>query len=112
MDISFEGYAAQAVTFYADEGVSAGDAVTLSDGMTVYKAEENSDIIGVALLVRDGYATVQTAGVVTLPASDFLSAGYTKLALDGEGKLASGETGPERLVICVDSSAGTATVLL
>ena len=35
-----------------------------------------------------------------------------KLTIDGEGKLASGETGPERLVICVDSSAGTATVLL
>lgn len=112
MDISFEGYAAQAVTFYADESVAAGDAVMLGDDMKVFKAEENNDIIGVALLVRDGYASVQTAGVVTLPASDFLSAGYTKLTVDSEGKLTSGETGPDRLVISVDGSTGSATVLL
>ncbi len=112
MDISFEGYAAQAVTFYADSDVSQGDAVALGEGLTVYKASESSDIIGVALSVKDGYATVQTAGVVQLPASTFLTTGYMKLSVDAEGKLVGGETGPDRLVLNVDAEKETATVLL
>ena len=62
MDISFEGYAAQAATFYADDAVLPGSAVMLGENLTVYPVEENADILGVALAVRDGCATVQTAG--------------------------------------------------
>lgn len=111
MDISFEGYASQAVTFYAGEDIAAGDPVMLGDGMTVYKAVEDACIIGAALAVKDGYATVQTSGVIKLPASDFLTTGYTPLTVDSEGKVICGETGPERLVIYIDSETETATVL-
>ena len=112
MDISFEGYASQAVTFYAGGDVAEGDPVMLGDDMTVYKAAENADIIGVALAVKEGYVTVQTSGAVKLPASDFLTVGYSPLTVDGEGKLTGGETGPDRLVIYIDGATETATVLL
>ena len=112
MDISFEGYAENAVTFYADSDVLPGDPVMIGEEATVYKAEAGADIIGVALAVKDGYATVKTSGTVTLPSSGLLMPGYTKLTVDSEGALDTGESGPDRLVIYVDSAAGTATVLL
>ncbi len=112
MDISFEGYAAQAATFYADDAVLPGSAVMLGENLTVYPVEENADILGVALAVRDGCATVQTAGAVRLPCSSTLYEGFTPLTVDSEGRVIECETGPVRLVLSIDRYENTAIIML
>ena len=114
MDISFEGYDNSAVTFYADDSVKPGLAVTLSDSFTVQRAQPGDCVIGVALTVRGGYAAVQTRGVIKYRCSEDIVAGWTKLTGNNKGAFSyEGTDGPDRLIVGIenDQSGRIATVL-
>ena len=115
MNISFEGYENAAVTFEADENVTSGMPVTLAESFKVQPAQPGDSVIGIALAVRGGYATVQTRGVIRHVCSDELVEGWTYLTVDSSGALSGDcDEGAPKLVIGIEEMqiGNIATVLL
>ena len=113
MKLSFEGVAEQVVTLQVDTAsspmVEAGAAAALSANGTVKVCPVSTVPAGVIKGVKDGLASVQVAGYMRFPAASGLAVGYTQLALDASGKLASG-SGRGGLVVDVDED-GTCGVI-
>ena len=115
MNISFEGYENSAVTFEADESVEPGSLVSLSESFKVQAAQPGDSVIGVALTVRGGYASVQTRGIIRHACSADLSEGWANLSVDSSGNLSGDcEDGPLKLIIGIEEtqSGNIATALL
>lgn len=114
MQVCFNGFGEDVVTFEADETVEAGAPVMVSGNGKVSAAE--GVFCGVCVGVRGGYAAVQLKGYVTLPYGTAPeTVGYQKLAVDETGKVsAAGEEdeGREYLVLDVDEAAGSLGLLL
>ncbi len=110
-NISFEGIGAVAATFAAEEGVKAGQVVSVKSNGTVGACVAGERFCGVALAVEDGFAAVQLEGMaLVIISGEGVSAGWVKLAADGSGGAAAAESGTQYLVTSV--SGGTAMVLL
>ena len=112
--ISFEGIGEVAATFACEDGVEAGKTVKVTGTGLVGPCAAGDRFCGVALSVKDGYAAVQVAGLVTLAVSgQGVSEGWLRLTADGSGgvKMAGdGDNGGEYLVAAVES--GSAVALL
>lgn len=110
MNVNFNGYGENVTTFIADDSVSAGVPVKITDNGTVSACATGDKFCGVCLDVRDGYASVQLGGYVELPAKTKISVGYQTLGVGAGGKIEASGTGREYLV--VDSTATTAGIIL
>ena len=104
MNVNFNGFGENVLTFIADSGLTeTGVPVKMSDNGTVAKCSRNDVFCGVCVGLRNGYAAVQLAGYVRMPAAAKITVGYKKLAADSNGGVAVNSSGRELLV--VDSTA-------
>lgn len=110
--VSFEEIGAVVATFYAAEGVSAGDVVKLTDNATVGSCAAGDKFCGVAISNREGCAGVQVKGFMTLPITGAVALGLAELAGNGSGGVKTASGGVKALVVSVDTAAGTAVVCL
>lgn len=101
MDVNFNGYNENVLTFIADSGITnPGVPVKISASGKVSKCSTNDVFCGVCVNVRDGYAAVQLSGYVQLPATGTITPGYTKVAINSAGRVAAdSEHGKEMLVV-------------
>lgn len=112
MNISFKGFDEKAVTFEADGTLkNAGVAVTVTSDGKVAPCSDGDKICGVALSVRDGYATVMLRGYAELAYSGNITPGFQTVAVDENGKIEVNENGREILVVSADSD-GIAGIIL
>lgn len=105
MDINFNGFNEQVLTFMADDLVTEGCLVSLSESGTVTKASDDDSFIGVCLNVKDNYAAVQVEGYVEIDLTGEVSVGDQILNATTSGVKAA-QTGKSYRVIYV----GTDTV--
>ena len=70
MNVNFNGYGENVLTFIADSGLTeTGVPVKVIDDGTVAKCGGNDNFCGICVGLRDGYAAVQLAGYVRTPAA-------------------------------------------
>lgn len=111
--ISFEGVGQVLATFQCQGEVKMGQVVKVSGDGTVAPCAAGERIAGVAAVVRDGCASVQVAGFVTVAASGVSSVGWVKLSADGAGGMkADTSAGTAYLVVSADSENDSAVLLL
>lgn len=100
MDIRFNGFNENVVTFLCDSTAAAGKVVRMKENGTVTACAAGENFIGVCLSVRDGYAAVQLSGYVELPVSGSgVSAGYCTLTAAESGAVKGAQAGREYLVL-------------
>ncbi|MDO4748420.1 MAG: hypothetical protein Q4A12_04495 [Eubacteriales bacterium] len=102
MNINFSGYNENVVTFAVDDNstVLMGTPVLMKDSQTVAACNENDNMIGVAVNVRNGYAAVQLTGYIEMPTSDSsIEVGYQTLAVGENGEVKTSQSGREYLVV-------------
>ena len=105
MNVNFNGYGENVTTFIADSGLTAaGVPVKLSGDGTVTKCSADDVFCGICIGLHGGYAAVQTAGYVRMPAASKIAVGYKKLAADGNGGVAVNNSGRELLVVDATST--------
>ncbi len=103
MEINFNGYQENVLTFECESTVSKGDFVAMSASGKVTKPAESSNFIGVVQNVKDGYAAVQLDGYVEAPKTGTINVGYCKL-VTAENGVKTGSSGSDRLVIYSDDT--------
>lgn len=114
MSVSHNGFNENVLTFIASGNIQPGIPVKISDNNTVSPCTPADSFCGVCCGVRNGFASVQLSGIVSLPFSSAAPApGYRLLASDGTGGIKSVATGGRSLlVVSSDSTAGTVTIML
>ncbi len=111
MNVNFNGFGEDVATFAASAGLnSAGVPVKISGDGTVAKCAKNDNFCGVCRGVRDGYATVQLSGYVTMNTISKIEPGYKKLTASDNNLVMESTTGREYLVL--DSTASTVGFIL
>ena len=111
MNVNFNGYGENVLTFIADSGLTeTGVPVKISDDGTVAKCGGNDNFCGVCVGLCNGYAAVQLAGYVRVATAAKIEAGYKKLAAGNNGDVVVNSSGRELLV--VDSTATEAGIIL
>lgn len=99
MNVNFNGYGENVLTFMADDSLTAGVPVKMSADGTVAPCKSGENFCGVCIGVRDGYASVQLSGYVLMPATAKIAVGFKTLATGADGAVASGTSGREYLVV-------------
>lgn len=99
MNVNFNGFGENVATFMADSKVVAGAPVKMSTDGTVTISSATEPFCGVCIAVRDGYASVQLKGYVTMPAKSKIAVGYQKLTASVENTVAVNTSGREFLVL-------------
>lgn len=106
--VSFEGIGEVIATFYAKDGVTAGQMVKLSGDSKVAACSAGERFCGVAVSVKTGCAAVQVEGFAEVPCTDgTVTVGLMPLTADGVGgvkKAESSDTGKEYLVVSKDTA--------
>ena len=110
MNIGFNGFCENTVTFEADETVRKGSLVKIIDDNTVSACESGDKVCGVCVNVREGYAAVQLNGYAEISVSGEVQVGYQTLSAYDGVSLKSDDQGREYLV--VSASADTAGIIL
>ena len=111
MDLSFNGFHQQVATFLGD--VAVGDIVSLSDSGTVAKAAADEELIGVCVSKRADVVGIQLCGAVTLSYSGSApEVGKSILVTAGNNQVKTAEAGGSHLVVAVDTTLQTCTVIL
>ena len=113
MSYSFDGFNEGVLTFSCESEIASGTPVKISGSETVCACSSGDKFCGVAVTYRNGSVGVALSGAVTLPYSGTApSAGYVKLAADGDGGVATSNSGREYLALSVDTVSGTVTIIL
>lgn len=129
MKVSFKGYGENVATFECADGVSKGTLVKISDNGKVSVCSSGDRFCGVAIDVRNGFASVQLSGYTTVKINGSVSCGYQNLvahasdtvkvqnevltAASGGGTVTvTTQAGREILVVDVDTTAKTAGIIL
>ncbi len=111
---NISGLEKKEVTFKCASKVKVGNAVTLlsKDEVTVPGATYN--FFGICTCVRDGYASIQIKGPVSVKYSGIKpSLGYNRFVTDDFGGIVTDKTtGMPYLVTDVDMSTSTCEILL
>lgn len=108
MKVSFEGIGEQVLSFNKASGAEKGKLVKMSANATVAACAADDEFIGVCIAANDSFAEVKTAGYVELGYSGTApTVGYNILAAADGSKVKTASDGIARLVIKVDSAAGT-----
>ena len=112
MNISLEGFDERIATFETTSSSPEGKTVAISANGRVQTVTSGA-FCGICRSVREGYAAVQLGGYVRVGYTGELSVGYQKLAAASGGKVTVDTTnGREYLVVDVNSTAGTAGIIL
>lgn len=106
MNIGFNGFCENTVTFEADSTVAKGSLVKLIDDNTVAACEAGDKVCGICVNVREGYAAVQLYGYAEIPVEGVVSVGYQTLSAASDTSVHFDAEGREYLVL----SVGTDTV--
>ncbi len=106
MNIGFNGFCENTVTFEADSTVEKGSLVKLIDDNTVAACESGDKVAGVCVNVREGYCAVKLYGYAEIPVEGAVNIGYQTLSAANASSLKYDAEGREYLVV----SAGTDTV--
>ncbi|MBR2177146.1 MAG: hypothetical protein IJ861_09415 [Clostridia bacterium] len=110
MNVCFNGYGENIVTFEAEGNITAGAPVMVS-GSGMVKAASGV-FCGICTGVRNGYAAVQLDGFVRVPYGTAPSAvGFAKLTASG-GKVSTSDSGREYLVVDIDTAGKTIGIIL
>ena len=111
--VSFEGIGEMVATFYAGEGVNAGEVVKINDDSTVGACAEGDRFCGVAVNVKDGYAGVQVKGFAKVKCADSnVTVGYAQLGADGDGGVKKVVSGGDEYLVVADDGDGNVTIAL
>ncbi len=111
MNVNFNGYGENVVTFIADSNLTAtGVPVKISADGTVAACAAGDLFCGICVGVRDGYAAVQLSGYAKVKTSSAIAKGYQTLAAAASGKVAVNSSGRQLLV--VDSTSTEAGIIL
>ena len=111
--ITMEGIAQECATFQTANTLSPGIPCKLIAKMSVAPCHDGDEFIGVAARQEGTLCSVIFRGFVTLPYSGTTpSYGFTGLAADGAGGVKVSSTAVKRLVVAIDSSSKTLTLLL
>ncbi len=111
MNVNFNGYGENVVTFIADSTLTEADVpVKVSADGTVAPCASGDLFCGICVGVRDGYAAVQLSGYATVKTSSKLATGYQTLAAAASGKVATNTSGRQLLV--VNSTTTEAGIIL
>ncbi len=106
MNIGFNGFYDNTVTFEADSTVEKGTLLKLIDDNTVAACEDGDKAMGVCVNVREGYAAVKLYGYAEIPVEGAVNVGYQNLSAASDKALKADTNGREYLVV----SAGTDTI--
>lgn len=102
------------VTMAAGTGAKEGEVCKLTDDCKVGACAEGDILCGVCGPVRNGNAGVLLHGlaVVKYSGSTAPSVGFSTLSADGAGGVAVDEDGKDYLVVSVDTTAKTVSLVL
>lgn len=109
--ISFEGIGSVMATCHAEEGVTGGQVVKLTDSAAVAPCAAGDTFCGVAMEPRAGITGVQFKGFMTVACTGELAPGWATLAADGSGGVKTAASGVTALVVCANGD-GTAVICL
>ena len=110
MNVSFNGFNENIVTFEANGTIDVGSPVMITANGKVSAA--NGAFCGICRSVRNGYAAVQLRGYAVVPYTDAPLVGYSKLSAASGKITADNSNGREFLVTDVDTTAKTAGIML
>ncbi|MDF2567118.1 MAG: hypothetical protein K0R90_574 [Oscillospiraceae bacterium] len=113
MSISFGGVGQTVVTLECKTGISIGDIVSMKDNNEVQAAVVDEKFVGVCVSKNGTYAGIQIKGAVTVKYSGTApTVGYQTLAAGADNTVAVKPTGITYLVVNVNSTEKTATIIL
>ena len=113
MNRYFEDIGQVMATFAAGTGATAGQVCKVSAGKTVAACSSGDAFCGVVDHVGPAGAAVVLRGFVTVAYSSTApTVGYSTLSANGSGGVAVNADGQRYLVVDVDTTASTATILL
>ena len=102
MSVSFEEIGQVVVTCHMEGTVKAGNMVKISANDTVKACAADEKFCGQAVSEsRDGMVAVQIKGFIEADCADGMTAGWAKVAADGNGGIKAAENGQEVLVMNV-----------
>lgn len=108
MNVSFNGFNQNVLTFVSENDIGANIPVKLIDNGKVAVCQNNDEIIGVCVSSRSGYTGVQMTGYVKMNYSgDEISVGYNTICADENGGVKVSDNGRKVLVTDVDSTNQT-----
>ncbi len=99
MSINFNGLGENVATFMTTDKVQVGTPVKMSTNDTVTACSVTEPFCGICISVRDGYASIQLAGYVTMPTKSKIGVGYQKLTASLNNTVAVNSSGRDFLVI-------------
>lgn len=113
MNVRFDGYNENTLTFECGGDVKVGSLVRMSGNGVVSECAAGEDFCGVCRAVRDGYACVQLSGYAEIACADGMNVGrVTMSASDGTTIKPDTAGGTSRLVLTVDTVNQTAGIIL
>ena len=98
MNIGFNGFCENTVTFEAESNVKKGSLVKITDDNTVGVCEGGDKVCGVCVNVRDGYAA-------EIPVEGAVNVGYQTLSAANGSAMQFDAQGKEYLVLSADTDA-------
>lgn len=108
MNVSFNGFNQNVLTFVSENDIGANIPVKLIDNGKVATCANGDEFIGVCVSSRSGYTGVQMTGYAKLTYSgDEIGVGYQTICADENGGVKLSETGRKVLVTDVDSTNQT-----
>lgn len=110
--ISFDDIGNMMATFFADDGVEAGQVVKMTANGTVGACTAGDGFCGVAGQPRKGAVAVQVGGFMQVDVTGEVALGRVKLAADGKGGVQAADDGVEALVVQVEQAVGKAVICL
>lgn len=103
MNIGFNGFCENTVTFEADSTVAKGTLLKLIDDNTVSACDNGDKVVGVCVNVRDGYAAVKLYGYAEIPVEGSVNVGYQTLSAASADAFKADSNGREYLVVSADA---------
>ena len=105
MNIGFNGFCENTVTFEADLTVEKGTLVKLIDDNTVGACEDGDKVVGICVNVREGYAAVQIKGYAEIPVESAVNVGYQAISAANGTCVKADAQGRECLVVSAGADA-------
>ncbi len=100
MKVDFKGFNEKAVTFECDSTVEKGSLVSMVSNGKVTACKADTNFIGVAQNVSDGFCCVQLNGYTEIKSTGDIAIGFKKLiASDDSSVEVDADNGREHLVV-------------
>ncbi len=108
MNVSFNGFNQNVLTFISEDDISANTPVKMADNGEVTACADGDEFIGVAVSSRQGYTGVQMTGYTKMPYTGTApTVGYKTIAADAACGVKVAQTGKKVLVLEVDTTNKT-----